>query len=432
LNKSKIVNNQNKAIAIKASFIAIALFFSMIALPFEVFYLKAILILIIIVSFTLNFTYIKISKFVILWFTAYIIWGFLYLLLGFFNENEGVSSLFSIFFIWPIIYLIFISRIRTLEIFKKLFLTIKIASLFISLYTILYYLSLKTMLINPAIFHMAMQSFDMINPSEYDISAAYITSLMYIVPFNISLLIFQKQQQKSEILFLWLLLILNLITVILVNRNALVIVVVLSPFISLILLRIIEKESFFSFTVSLITFKFFIFIFIFIFITSFFFTNELQIIFDNLILGFQFSSPEAASAYARYEQFFALIEGWKKNIFFGNGIGATLEHFSRNDKYPWAFELSYVVLLFTTGLVGVLFYFTLIFILIKKNIFIAKINQEYRIFIVSTLTGMISFMIANATNPYLYTFEHMWALFTSLAIINVYSYQTNRSFNAKY
>jgi hypothetical protein len=38
---------------------------------------------------------------------------------------------------------------------------------------------------------------------------------------------------------------------------------------------------------------------------------------------------------------------------------------------------------------------------------------------VATLTGMTTFLIANATNPYLEKFDCLWTVFLPLAVVNV-------------
>ena len=38
---------------------------------------------------------------------------------------------------------------------------------------------------------------------------------------------------------------------------------------------------------------------------------------------------------------------------------------------------------------------------------------------VAILTGACTFLIANATNPYLETYDYLWVIFLPLAVVNV-------------
>ncbi|MFT6349723.1 MAG: hypothetical protein ACJAYB_002758 [Psychromonas sp.] len=70
--------------------------------------------------------------------------------------------------------------------------------------------------------------------------------------------------------------------------------------------------------------------------------------------GFDFESGENSSE--RTLHFFALINGWPdSSILFGAGNGSTVD-VVRSTKMAWAYELTYVYLLFSTGLVGFIFY----------------------------------------------------------------------------
>lgn len=434
VNKSSLDSENIYNVRLKIfnfSFVGTLLFFCMITLPFEVLYLKIILILSISSYFVLNMEYIKVNKFVLVWFSIYLLWGFIFILLGLYNGNKGVYDLMGIYLIWPILYFIFISRIYKQQILNKLVKVLIYASFFISFSSYAFYISVKTGILNIGLFPIIRQSFDLDNPGNFELFSPFITSLMFLIPFNIALLITNK---KSDSLVskkvLWVLLITNFITANLISRNGLFLVMILSPIIVIILRNIINKD-YSPLKISKSVFRLIITVIIIALILMLFFSNQVLLQIDNFMLGFQFTSIEAVSAYARYEQFFNLLEGWQNNIFIGNGLGATLDDFSRNTEKPWMFELSYMSLLFQTGLIGLFSYFGLILLLIIKSIHIARIDPFYSNIVISVLTGMISFLIANATNPYLYAYDHMWMLFSPLAIINVYKYNKNKRIKCK-
>jgi O-antigen ligase len=101
---------------------------------------------------------------------------------------------------------------------------------------------------------------------------------------------------------------------------------------------------------------------------------------------------------------------------FGSGAGAAAQY-QRSIEQPWAYELAYIAFLFQYGVVGFIIYAAGIILLtyhltaqIKKN---GRNSFEF-----FYLAGFISFMIANATNPYLAKFDYMWVLFIPVAIMN--------------
>lgn len=123
-----------------------------------------------------------------------------------------------------------------------------------------------------------------------------------------------------------------------------------------------------------------------------------------------------ASNRERLNQFYALLNGFYDNPLFGAGAGAAA-NYSRSDTQPWAYELTYLALLFQYGIFGFLIYFIgvcyLLFKLIMgvRNLGFASLEYSY-------LVGFVSFLLANATNPYLGKFDSMWVLFLALAIVN--------------
>jgi len=123
-----------------------------------------------------------------------------------------------------------------------------------------------------------------------------------------------------------------------------------------------------------------------------------------------------ASNLERAAQFYALVEGIDASPLFGHGAGAAASY-TRSETQAWAYELSYLAFIFQYGLCGFVIYaagicmlsYTLIFAIHRKGL---------RSFEFCYLAGFISFMIANATNPYLAKFDYMWVIFIPVAILN--------------
>lgn len=131
--------------------------------------------------------------------------------------------------------------------------------------------------------------------------------------------------------------------------------------------------------------------------------------YETLVNIFNFETNE--SNIERRLQFQALWDGFLHNPIFGAGAGASANYI-RSESQPWAYELTYMAFLFQYGIVGLSLYLISILFLIFKMRLLAMNN----IYIFSVLSGFISFMLANATNPYLAKFDYMWVIFIPVVI----------------
>jgi hypothetical protein len=133
--------------------------------------------------------------------------------------------------------------------------------------------------------------------------------------------------------------------------------------------------------------------------------------------GFAFSSDPVAAT--RALQFDALIQGWLSSPLLGSGHGAPAPGLSRSAEMPWAYELSYVALLYHTGMIGMLLYGLGVAWIYVQGCRIIRRGTSLAPLMVATLTGTTTFLIANATNPYLEKFDCLWTMFLPVALINV-------------
>ena len=134
--------------------------------------------------------------------------------------------------------------------------------------------------------------------------------------------------------------------------------------------------------------------------------------------GFRFDSDVVAMS--RRDQFVALVGGWLEQPVFGSGHGAPAPGVIRSIETPWAYELTYVALLYHAGIVGVVAYgsgLLWMFITARR---IAATGWSQAPYLISTLVGLSSFLLANATNPYLEKYDSIWVLFMPVAFINVW------------
>ena len=134
-----------------------------------------------------------------------------------------------------------------------------------------------------------------------------------------------------------------------------------------------------------------------------------------------FDFTDNSSNFTRRLQFAALADGIAEHPFVGSGLGAATRYIS-SDSQPWAYELSYVALFFQFGALGFSFFVAGILYLIKRLVDLSArttsgfVNQTT---VACFLAGFVSFLIANATNPYLAKFDYMWVIFLPVAFLRL-------------
>jgi hypothetical protein len=112
----------------------------------------------------------------------------------------------------------------------------------------------------------------------------------------------------------------------------------------------------------------------------------------------------------------ALLSGFYDNFFWGSGFGGVLD-VVRSDERPWTFELTYSRLLFNGGLFG--FGLVLSLYIVYLVLVLRKIRQSFNAHIyISLLIGFLSVSIASVSNPYLSSFDFLFALSIIPLILN--------------
>lgn len=130
-------------------------------------------------------------------------------------------------------------------------------------------------------------------------------------------------------------------------------------------------------------------------------------------------SAEDADTLIRQEESHALLGGFRDNPVLGRGLGATFPAYSRDDLRPWNFELQYHMLLFDTGLVGVLFAIAAAGVLVYGGRRAVTRRPDLAGCLAVTTVGCVAMLAAAASNPYLQAPGYNWALYLPIVVINV-------------
>lgn len=411
------------------TFLGGLLLFLMMFSPAYNVVLKIILIAILLISIIVSrifFDKLNLTSEVLLWYVIFIFHGVFFTILGLANGNNKSfvfrSTTYNIW--WPIIYLIF-----TIGLYKKtgiifLIRVIVISNFFVCLYIIGSALTLFHLLPPLGVIKFDMSQLDWDTEAGLiKVDAPSLVSMMFTAPFIISLTLLTKKQAFGfKKWFLNLSILISIIAVVSSVRRALILNLFLAILLTYIFSwaakpsnRSIVKRNLMRMLISSLIALPVVLIAI----------QQLGIIDLNLIfnkVSYIFQSKQETvdmSMATRYNQFGPLIKSWLQKPLLGHGHGAVSEFVVRSRTMPWIYELTYVALLFQVGIIGLLIYLALlgwpIYIGLKLT---RKGNAETAVLIIPIIVGCTCFLIANGTNPYLQSYDYMWALFFPVAVVN--------------
>tara|TARA_E500000178_G_scaffold347611_2_gene401205 strand:+ start:390 stop:1676 length:1287 start_codon:yes stop_codon:yes gene_type:complete len=338
-----------------------------------------------------------------------------YILLGLLNEHPAIS-VGTVYVLWPLLYIFFIGIYYRPENYIPFFKTLIIGCMTSSLIGI--FAVLETL----GFFDLGFVNF-LGSGVRVDVSGktiAYsmpnLVTVIYSFPFFTAIILLPKKVttlNSTWVKIAWIGFFLSILVLLFSGRRAFWVIAVLAPFIAMIFF-VLCKIRF-----NLTTLSFFVMLATILIIAITFFI-DVSYFWDNFIIGFNFSDPSNVDAYARKEQFIALLNGWYESPLIGSGHGAGAEEYIRSTKEPWSYELSYMSLLFHTGLIGFLIYGCAVTWLFFRSIIIIRRNTEAASMLIPLLIGFLCFLIINISNPYLEKFDYLWTLFLPLAVLNAF------------
>lgn len=130
-----------------------------------------------------------------------------------------------------------------------------------------------------------------------------------------------------------------------------------------------------------------------------------------------FDPQQTSDDLVRVEQADSLIQGWIQRPLIGAGLGSTTGYI-RSER-SWNYELQYHMHLFQIGLLGLALYSLGLLWIYRNGLRIIRRGGEASSEMIALLTGLTCFLIANASNPYLQAYGHLWVIFLPAALINL-------------
>ena len=355
-----------------------------------------------------------------------------FMLYGLFHDAPGAFSVGTVYVLWPLLFMFFMGILNNPSDFKG-FIKIIILGVIVSaiMGILLVAEGLGYIDINISSFLEFQGSGIGISEGTLEYNLFNMTTVIFGFPCLLALIYLPKKLtivNKFWNYLALLALMLAFITLLISGRRAFWVISLTSPFILFVIFRISGLAN--PFKMKQLFYVIVLMSSVFL-IGSVVFKLRFESIIYDVLAGFDFGDPSNLSASARAEQFYALLHGWMDHPLFGSGHGAAVLGSVRSEEQAWAYELSYLALLFQIGLIGSLIYFSALLWTFIKSIRVVRINPKSAAMILPLLVGLACFLIANATNPYLAKFDYLWTIFLPVGILNSYLLRTSIGHNPR-
>lgn len=357
---------------------------------------------------------VAVSRVVLIWMIVYLLNNAFSILVAVHYKNPNAMSSINVDIIEPIIFFTLILFVQKSEL-DGLLKTLKILTVIVCLYNIMYFLSVNGlpflrsdwfpgMYVNNGGFSIGFNKYHSNN----------ITWLIFLVPVAISEYILDKRKRNA---FNTAIVALGLINVLGSLRSVFIIVIALTPFITIIF----AKLSGFGYNkkeVRLFLIAGGVLLFLAI-ISSGTIRAILFGMMNKVFLSFSTTTNVVDSGgHIRAEQIIDLLSTWKERPILGWGANANSHNVVRSDV-PGAYEMQYFAMLMQKGILGFGIVAALFGWLYKRSIDLIKRNDNYSLRVLSLMVGYTMVLLANATNPYVGSFDRMIIVFIPLYVYRV-------------
>jgi hypothetical protein len=407
------------------------LFFIMLFVPNTYQLIKAMLgmlVLAIIAINTLVYGRLALHRPVLLWTLFMVTIGSAFIFHGLLNNAPGALRMSTIYVLWPLIFIVLVAGVANEERLRGLLAVMVVATIAISLYALSFILYAAGWL--PRYLYIPLDQGQSVGfySGYIEFVLHSISSLLFSVPFIIAALMTWPKEQSMPIsrLWLWIAFILGTPVVLFSARRVLISVIALSPLITLCIQQFLPNSL--KWVRTALGIRFLLYggiLFAAILIPlHIIYEFSLLALLDTFAVGWDFAGEQ--SAIDRRDQFFPLVQGWSESPLFGSGHGASAEGSIRSDEMPWAYELSYLALLYHTGMVGFLAYASGVAWIFWISLKIIRLGDRFSLYMLPLLVGFSCFLLGNASNPYLEKFDYMWVIFLPIAFINFWFLDKSR------
>lgn len=345
-------------------------------------------------------------------------------LVGVLNNTPGAVNQIMYYVMWPTLYFFMLLGLRGTTDLKRIQSLLYGSGAFFGVYGVLFVLTQLGYIPQTPIYSFLSQfSRSGENAAQHagyvEIDFAPLSSAPFLVPFVLSLFMLSNYRKISG----WVVAGLVVVVTLLSGRRALWVDVAIAPVIVLGLAvamrafraKVWQPRHLFGMMMTVIIFLF----------TPSLLIDALGL--DSAALRQYAQSvtqetDQSTSGGIRRFQSKILIEDWSDHPVLGSGLGA-VSRVIRNPDVPWSYESTFQALLFQGGLVATLAFLAFVVFLCGWVFLTALRHAQFRVFGVSLLTGLICYLVAALTNPYLMRIDGLWVFLFPLAYCNILALQ---------
>jgi len=403
-----------------------ALFFLMIFVPTA--YKPVKLALVVLVSSIALLTLARARELslhpgVLAWSGLFVVAGTAFVLLGLVREAPGALRMAPLYVVWPIAYSLFVAAAASRKVLRALDTVLVAASFAVPLQAAIYVLVEAGLLPSYLLIPLDVEPNIGFYAGFVQIHLTTLASLLFLVPYLMAAVtVYPAGRSRAMRQLLWLALLLGVAVVVLSLRRGIILAVLLAPLVIGVLVAFQpgaagreSRRRLTRLTISLAALL--VCVGAYAHLVYEWSPDNMASVFQA---GFDFESRTEVGATARAVQFSDLMHAWASDPIFGAGAGAYVPTIVREPDMPWAYELSYVSLLFQTGMVGFGLYALGGLWIFGTSIRMIRSGHPLGIQLLPVLAGTACFLVANASNPYLAKFDYLWVLFLPVAFINLW------------
>lgn len=137
------------------------------------------------------------------------------------------------------------------------------------------------------------------------------------------------------------------------------------------------------------------------------------------VVGLATGQAQTLDERLRFEQLPKLWNEFLASPIWGQGIGMTIDGYSRHETRPWVFEMQYNMLLAHVGILGTGMLIAAVVLIIIALWKAAKARPDLRPVFAVVTAAALSILVGNALNPMMQAPGHFWSVFLLIASINV-------------
>ncbi len=396
-------------------------FFLMLVVPTAYTTARGLLLLVIVIAALAHAALDgwQISQELFAWVLLFVTASLFFMTLGAIHGAPGAFRVGTVYVAWPLLYLYIAGLLRRPENYVWVMRTILVGTLFACTLTVLLALEAIGFALIPISSFIGESGGFSAGEGILEVGTLNTATVIYAVSFLFGLVMLPSEYNpfkgKAWRTVMWISFLLSIVVLIVAGRRGFWVSAALSPVIAFCLVKFSGLKVGMNKTL-----RQFLPLAGAMVVALSVFAIDYGTLWVDFIVGFEFSDSTNVSANARQEQFYALLAAWQHHPLLGSGLGSFTTASVRDSELPWTYELTYVALLFQTGLIGVLFYGSMITWLFARGVMIVRATPQAAAVLVPFMTGLAGFLIANATNPYLQKFDYLWTLFFPLCAINAY------------